>query len=130
MPGDAVRVEIEGLAALTASLAALKGDLADIAPAEAARTIGAAAQARAPKRSGRLASSMSSTAGNGVVKVSFGAPHAGAHNFGTGPRSGLRGPHNIRASRFLTGTVSDKESAWIKAYTDDIQDQLDEVKGA
>lgn len=130
MPGDAVSIEIEGLDRLTASLGALKGDLADIAPADAGAVIGAAAKARAPKQTGRLASSFSSSASKGVVKVTFGAEYAGPINFGVGPRSGLRGPHNIAATRFLTGSVKDTTDAWLQAYAEDIQDELDDVKGA
>lgn len=130
MPGDAVEIEIQGLERLTASLGQLKRDLADIAPDDAARIIGTAAKARAPKRTGRLASSFSSDAGNGVVSVSFSAAHAGPLNFGVGPRTGLRGPHNIAATRFLTGAVKDTQSAWLNAYAEDIDDKLDNVKGA
>ena len=130
MPGDAVEIEIKGLDRLTASLSVLERDLADIAPDDAAKVIGTAAKARAPKNTGRLAASFSSSAGGGVVKVSFGAPYAGPINFGVGPRPGLRGPHNIAPTRFFTGAVSDKTEAWLRAYVDDIQDQLDQVKGA
>lgn len=128
--GEAVRLEVVGLDRLTATLGRLPGDLAEIAPPEAARIIGTGAQQRAPKRTGRLAASMSSTAGDGRVSVTFGAPHAGPLNFGVGPRPGLRGPHNIRATRFLTGTVSDRASAWMETYRDAAQDAADKVKGA
>lgn len=130
MPGDAVEIEVKGLPELTASLGQLERDLAGIAPPEAATIIGTAAKSRAPKRSGRLASSFSSKANGGTVEVSFGVVYAGPINFGVGPRRGLRGPHNIAATRFLTGAVSDKQSAWIKTYQDAIQDEVNDVKGA
>ena len=130
MPGDAVRIQTIGLERLTASLGALEGDLAEIAPADAATVIGSAAQQRAPKRSGALAGSLFSSTASGVVTVGFGAPHAGPLNFGTGPRAGLRGPHNIAATRFLTGAASDKESAWIETYMDEIETAIAKVKGA
>lgn len=130
MAGEAVRVEIRGLAQVTASLGRMEHDLADIAPPEAGQIIGSAAQARAPKRTGRLASSMSSSAGDGKVSVTFGVVYAGPINFGVGPRPGLRGPHNIRATRFLTGAVSDRESAWVETYKDAAQDAANRVKGA
>jgi len=130
MAGDAVSIEVKGLPELTASLGRLERDLAEIAPAEAGRIIGTAAQKRAPKRSGRLASSMSSAADAGKVTVTFGVIYAGPINFGVGPRPGLRGPHNIRATRFLTGSVNDTQSAWIKQYEDAAQDAADKVKGA
>lgn len=130
MSGDAVRVEVVGLDRLTASLRALKPALAALSPAEAARIIGTAAQRRAPKRSGRLAGSFASGTAAGRVSVSFGVPYAGPINFGTGPRAGMRGPHNIRPTRFLTGAVSDQESAWLETYRDDAQTACDRVKGA
>ena len=130
MPGDAVQIETIGLARLTASLGRLEGDLADIAPEDAARIIGTAASARAPKRSGALAASRFTSTTKGVVTIGFGAAHAGPHNFGTGPRAGLRGPHNIRATRFLTGAATDKESAWIDSYMDEVETAIGKVKGA
>jgi hypothetical protein len=129
MSGD-VSIKVEGLDRLTASLGALKSDLADIAPADAARIIGTAAQSRAPKRTGRMASSFSFTAENGTVSLRFGTAYAGPINFGVGPRVGLRGPHNIPATRFLTGAVSDREAQWIESYKDAAQDAADKVKGA
>lgn len=130
MTGDAVRFETVGLERLTASLGALKGDLADIAPADAARIVGAAAQQRAPKRTGALAASLFTSTAAGTVTIRFGSPYAGPHNFGTGPRYGMRGPHNIRATSFLTGTASDKESVWIEPYMDDVETAIGKVKGA
>jgi hypothetical protein len=130
MPGDAAEIEVHGLPQLTASLGQLKRDLPDVAPPEAAQIIGTAAKSRAPRRTGRLASSFSSSAGNGRVSISFGAPYAGPINFGVGPRAGLRGPHNIAATRFLTGAIGDKKAAWVKAYSDAIQDEVNDVKGA
>ena len=130
MAGAAVRRDIECLGRLSASLGNLKDDLAEIAPDDAARVIGTTAQQRAPKRTGRLASSMSSDASSGVVRVSFGAPHAGPINFGVGPRTGLRGPHNIAATRFLTGAVSDRMNVWMDSYATAAQEAVNRVKGA
>lgn len=130
MSSDAVTIRVEGLPRLTASLDRLGSDLADIAPPDAARVIGTAAQARAPKRTGRLAGSFSSSAGDGTVSVRFGVPYAGPLNFGVGPRRGQRGPHNIRATRFLTGAIADKETIWFKSYENAAQKAADKVKGA
>ena len=130
MAGDGVSVEVRGVDRLSASLHALKSDLADLAPADAARVIGTAAQSRAPRRTGRLAGSFSSSAGSGTVSIRFGVAYAGPLNFGVGPRSGLRGPHNIPATRFLTGAVSDRQDQWMKSYENAAQDAADQVKGA
>jgi hypothetical protein len=129
MPGDAVQIETVGLARLIASLGALQADLAEIAPPEAAQAIGSAAQQRAPKRSGALAASLFSATASGRVTVGFGARHAGPLNFGVGPRTGMRGPHNIAATRFLTGAASE-ETVWIDSYMDDIETAIGKVKGA
>lgn len=130
MPGDAVKIRVTGVERLTASLGQLERDLADLAPDDAAAVIGAAARQRAPKRTGRMAAAFASSARDGVVSVSFGTAYAGPINFGVGPRVGMRGPHNIRATRFLTGSVADKESVWIETYKDAAQDAADKVKGA
>lgn len=127
---DTIDTRVIGLDRLQATLRNLKGDLADIAPDAAADVIGTAAKSRAPKRTGRLAASFSSSTSDGLVSVRFGAAHAGPINFGVGPRPGLRGPHNIAATRFLTGAVSDKQSAWMADYADAAQDAVDNVKGA
>jgi len=130
MAGDAVTITVHGVDRLTASLDVLADDLAELAPDEAGRDIGKAAQLRAPKRTGRLAASMTSTADRGVVSVSFGTAYAGPQNFGVGPRVGLRGPHNIPATRFLTGTVADTERAWMNDYEDAANAAINKVKGA
>lgn len=130
MPGDAAKIEVHGLPELTASLGQLTRDLPNVAPPAAGRIIGTAAKARAPKRTGRLASSFGSTADSGRLEISFGAPHAGPLNFGVGPRHGLRGPHNIAATHFLTGAISDTKPAWLNAYADAIQNEVNDVKGA
>ena len=130
MSGDAVRVDVVGLDRLTASLRTLKGDLAELAPDDAARIIGTAAQRRAPKRTGRLAGSFSSDTASGRVTVAFNAPYAAPINYGTGPRIGMRGPHNIRATRFVNEAISDTQPAWLNTYRDDAQAACDRVKGA
>lgn len=123
-------VEVVGLSRLRASLDRLADELPEIAPGEAAQIIGSGARSRAPKRTGRLAMSFSSDVKSGVVSVSFGVPYAGPINFGTGPRAGLRGPHNIRATRFLSNAVSELHDKWMDTYSDAAQDACDRVKGA
>ena len=130
MSGESVRVEVVGLERLTRSLETFGDSLPDIAPRDAARIIGTAAKSRAPKRTGRLASSFSSDADKGRVTVAFSAPHAGPLNFGVGPRRGMRGPHNITATRFLSDAIPQTQDAWLETYREQIEDELSKVKGA
>jgi hypothetical protein len=123
-------VQVVGLEALRASLHRLAAQLPDVAPEGAAAVIGARARANAPKRSGRLASSWAADTGSGVVGLSFGAVYAGPVHFGVGPRSGLRGPHNIRPNPFLWRAIESTESEWLDKYRQDIESLLDNVKGA
>lgn len=125
-----VRYDVRGVAQLNASLDQLAVDLSKLAPIDAARLIGTAARANAPKRTGRLARSFSPSTDAGVVTVTFGTPYAGPINFGVGPRPGRRGPHNIRATRFLSDAIEDHESAWLNEYAKDAQTQCNQVRGA
>jgi hypothetical protein len=123
-------VQVVGLEALQASLSRLARALPDVAPEQAAAVIGARARSGAPKRSGRLASSWAPSASAGEVQLRFGAVYAGAVHFGTGPRVGLRGPHNIRPNPFLTRAIDDTRAQWVDKYQNDIEDLLDRVRGA
>lgn len=123
-------VQVVGLEQLQASLHRLARQAEGLAPPQAAAIIGRAAAARAPRRTGRLANSFASDSRSGQLLLSFGTPYAGAVHFGVGPRSGLRGPHNIRANPYLFGAIKDTESQWLGAYSDQLQSMVDEVKGA
>ena len=57
------------------------------------------ARGRAPRRTGRLASTIAADA----AEVSVGTAYAPALEYGVGPRPGRRGGHNIRARRFMRG---------------------------
>jgi hypothetical protein len=123
-------VEIKGLARLQSSLGKLARQLPDIAPESAARIIGQAARLRAPKRTGRLASSWAADSGAGEQTLSFGAPHASPIHWGVGARAGLRGPHNIRPSLYLLRAVESTQALWVDEYRQEINDELGKVRGA
>jgi len=123
-------VQVIGLQQLQSDLHRLASQLPDLAPPEAGAIIGAAAQQRAPKRTGRLAASFAVTPAPGGQLLSFGAVYAGPVHFGVGPRPGLRGPHNIRRNPYLFGAIDDTQPAWLDAYSDELQRLVDQVKGA
>lgn len=128
-----VDYQVEGLTRLTATLGALAMSLPATAPPAAAQIIGQVARVNAPKRTGRLASSWASDIDAGSVGLEFGSsavPYAGPQHWGVGPRAGLRGPHNIRASRFLIRAIDSTRSRWEDAYSQSIEKQLGKVQGA
>lgn len=126
--GDAVQVE--GADRLRATLARLARDLQSLAPKKVVSIIGRVAQQRAPKRTGRLAASFSGQTGPGEQLLRFGAAYAAPIHFGVGPRTGMRGPHNIRPNPYLFGAVDETHAEWERAYTDEIKDMARQVKGA
>jgi hypothetical protein len=64
------------------------------------------------------------------VDVSFGAVHAAPIHWGVGPRVGLRGPHNIAATLFLTTAFAGQEDAIADIYLSAIDKRLGKVQGA
>lgn len=125
--------EVEGLARLTATLGAFAATLPTVAPPAAARIIGQQARMNAPKRTGRLASSWAADNSPGELGLKFGngnVPYANPIHWGVGPRAGLRGPHNIRPSRFLTRAIESTQGQWVDQYENNIEQELGKVKGA
>lgn len=123
-------VQVEGLPQLQASLDRLAQQLPQLAPPEAVRLVGAEAQRRAPKRTGRLAGSFAGESTPGRNALTFGVVYANAIHWGVGSRAGLRGPHNIRPSHFLIDAVNQLQPQWLQAYSDQCQVLVDKVKGA
>lgn len=123
-------VQIEGLSQLQGDLRRLARQLPDLAPEEAGQVIGREARNRAPKRTGRLVGSFGVDSSAGVLSVSFGTPYAGPIHFGVGPRSGLRGPHNIRPNPYLFGAVDATQNQWLDTYSEQLQELVNQVKGA
>jgi hypothetical protein len=126
-------IRVEGKAQLDASLARLAFALPQVAPDSAARIIGQAARLNVPKRTGRLASSWNSDSSAGAQSLSFGdssAPYAGPIHWGVGARVGLRGPHNIRPSRYLTRAIESTQPMWQERYSEEIKSLISKVRGA
>ena len=65
--------------------------------------------------------------------VSFGngnVDYAVPANFGTGPRPGQRGPHNVPATNYFTGAMAQAARMAPEIFTPPVQNVLDKVKGA
>jgi hypothetical protein len=125
-------LEVKGAERLERTLGEFGRSLEDMADANrrAAETVGSAAVARAPKRTGRLAGSLRIDAAPTSVEVSFGASYAAPIHWGVGPRVGLRGPHNVSPTLFLTGALEAQEDSILAVYEDAVDTRLGVVKGA
>lgn len=93
--------------------------LETLAPARAGQIMLKAAQERAPVRTGRLRAS--GRAGAGTVE--FTAPYAGPVHWGWRARG-------IPATLFALRGVEASKDQWEKVYRDDVQDDLDRIRGA
>lgn len=126
-------VEVDGAARLASTLGAFARSLPAVAPPAAARIIGQQARMNAPKRTGRLAGSWAADDSAGALGLSFGngnVRYAAPIHWGVGPRPGLRGPHNIRPSLFLTRAIESTQAQWVEKYDEEITTELGKVKGA
>jgi HK97 gp10 family phage protein len=111
-----LRLEIQGGKELAASLGQLGDDLARTAPQQAFSLILSAAEARAPVRTGALRAS-------GFVQgdtVGFGVRYAVPVHWGARGRP---------ARPFLRDAIRQTEDQWLKVYEEDVQKQLDNVRG-
>jgi hypothetical protein len=120
-------------AGLGRSAAALP-DIAEAVSEEVAGRIRTDAARAAPHRTGRLAASgqVRPRSGAGFV-TSFGSSQVGyapAQNWGTGPRTGLRGPHSVRATHFFSDAVTKNTERFADDIADETQKSLDKIKGA
>lgn len=109
-------------------------DRLDRVSADVAERLRTEAARAAPRRSGRLAASGRVSRSGTASVVSFGnaaVQYAGALNFGVGPRTGLRGPHNIRATRYFSNAIRDaRADAPDPEYGREIDKSLNRIKGA
>jgi hypothetical protein len=92
------------------------------------------AGARVPNRSGRstgaLRRSIRADAQPLAVIVTATAGHAGAIEYGVGPRAGLRGPHNIAPGRYMAGARDRAAGVAVDRLTTDVDAIVSTVKGA
>lgn len=94
--------------------------------------VGAESATRAPRRSGMLAASWRPGSAKAQATVRFGGavvPYANAIHWGTGPRPGRPGPHNIRPSLFATRAAAETESTWADWYFSELNRMLAKVEG-
>jgi HK97 gp10 family phage protein len=104
---DDITIQVEGLSELRRSLKRLSKEApkqlreANLAAAE---IIIASALPNVPVRTGRLKRTVKALATQTASRMKAGSgtvPYAAAVHWGTGPRPGERGPHNIRRRAFL-----------------------------
>jgi hypothetical protein len=94
-------MEVEGLATLQATLAAADAQLSDLDQAANARLVQSRAQARAPKRTGRLAASVqASSLGKGQAQVASSLVYAPVIHYGWPA-------HSITPNPFLESAAND-----------------------
>ena len=118
-------VRVTGLDRLVTGLRAAGAELADMPAANraAGALVARAAAARAPKRSGRLASSITADPHKGGVSIDSTLPYAGPVHWGWPAR-------RIKPNTFLVDAARATESTWTDTYTEATQAALDKVAGA
>jgi hypothetical protein len=121
-------LEVEGGRRLRSTLRAAAGDLEDLKSVHetVSRMVAAAAKARAPHRSGRLAASGRGSRAAGMAVVRFGSarvPYAGPIHYGWPKR-------NITAQPFAVDAAHETEPAWTEVYLSELDKILAQVHGA
>ena len=129
------RIRIDGDEEIARGLGRTIRDLdkLDDVSADVAERLRTEAARAAPKRTGRLAASGRVSRSGSASRVTFGSgsvDYAPPINFGTGARSGLRGPHNVRATGFFTNAVRNAAKESPKEYALEIDRSLDKITGA
>ena len=117
------RIEVEGAAALSASLDAASRDMAELdkAAAGASRIIATAARALAPKRTGALSRSIEPAPERGIAAALASERYAPFVHYGT---------RYMAARPFLTDAAKATEPVWLPLYEQETQQILNHVKGA
>lgn len=123
-----VGLKVEGAKQLRAALKAAGEDLTDLKDvnAEVAALVAQAAAARAPHRTGRLASTVRGNRAAGRATVQAGraaVPYAGPIHWGW-PR------RRIAAQPWVAQTAQDLEPRWVEIFTNGVQTLLDRITGA
>lgn len=120
-------VKVDGLPRLRAALRAAGHDVADLkdANAAAAALVASTAASRAPRRSGRLASTVRGNRAVGRATVLAGGaavPYAGPIHWGWPARG-------IEAQPFMSNAATDTESTWLPLYAAELQRIADRAGG-
>ena len=79
------------------------------------------ARALAPKRSGRLASSLTASGAANRASIRSNLPYSNAVHWGTGARPNRPGPHNIRPTKFVVKAIDQKSNAVVDRLGDEIE---------
>jgi len=92
---------------------------------DAAEMVVSKARPEVPTRTGALAASVRATASVTSAAAKAGGarvPYAAAVHWGTGPRPGRRGPHNIARRPFLLDAAENNLDQIVSAYEDAVED--------
>jgi hypothetical protein len=114
-------VQVEGIPETLLSIQRVAGDLDDLNVPAAEQMILVAAQARAPRKTGRLAASGRHGNAPRIVSVTFGSPqvpYANAIHWGWRK-------HNISPRPFLMDAIEQTEPLWLRAMDADLQRRID-----
>jgi HK97 gp10 family phage protein len=94
---------------------------------DAAKAVISVAAAHAPVRTGKLRASVKALATQTAARMKAGGttavPYAPAVHWGTGPREGQKGPHNIKPNPFLWNA----RNQLAKQLKDDYERELEDV---
>ena len=117
-------IEVRGADRLARTLRAAGDDLGKLTAANAAagRVMAGGAKAAAPKRSGRLAGSITAKPEPAGVTVTAGVVYAGVIHFGWARRG-------ITGRPYLKDGIDRTQPAWLPLYAREIRKTLDQVKG-
>lgn len=117
-------VEVIGADRLARTMRAAADDLARLERAgqSAARLVETRARGTAPKRTGRLASSLHSEVDGDTARVRSDVVYAGVIHYGWSTR-------NIRAHPFLVPVAAASEPVWRTFYVAEVRTVLGHVKG-
>lgn len=118
------QTELVGAARFHATMAKASADLAHLERAATAtgRLIDQRAGGAAPKRTGRLASSLVASASGSDARVSSGLVYAGVQHYGWAA-------HGITAHPFLVPAAEASTPLWRQFYVADVNRALDQVHG-
>jgi phage gpG-like protein len=117
-------ITVDGASRMSATLGHAADDVGqlDAADARASAIIAAAARARAPRRTGRLAGSIAAAPGEGAGRVVVGAEYAAYVEYGVPVR-------HVPARPFLAEAAEVSGPVAIDAYRDEVQRVVAQVEG-
>lgn len=125
MPDQALTFRVDGVPKLTRTLKKAGEDITELveAHARAAAIVEAAARATAPRRSGKLASSIRATRSKLKAEIQVRSIYAMPIHWGWPSR-------NIDPQPWVSQAAQATEPEWLPIYEDAVQKALDQVAGA